>query len=53
MICVTHEMNFARKVANKVVFMDQERILEIAKPDDLFTNPQHERAKEFLAQILH
>ena len=53
MICVTHEMNFARKVANKVVFMDQGSILEIAKPDDFFTNPQHERAKEFLAQILH
>nr|WP_316863214.1 amino acid ABC transporter ATP-binding protein [uncultured Cohaesibacter sp.] len=53
MICVTHEMNFARKVANKVVFMDQGMILEVAKPDVFFTNPQHERAKEFLAQILH
>ena len=53
MICVTHEMNFARKVANKVVFMDQGSILKIAKPDVFFTNPQHERAKESLAQILH
>ncbi|WP_319528797.1 amino acid ABC transporter ATP-binding protein [uncultured Cohaesibacter sp.] len=53
MICVTHEMNFARKVANKVVFMDEGRILEVAEPDEFFTNPQHDRAKEFLAQILN
>ena len=53
MVCVTHEMNFARKVANRVVFMDAGSILEVAPPDTFFTNPQHERAKEFLAQILN
>tara|TARA_R110002072_G_scaffold64203_3_gene159411 strand:+ start:21740 stop:22465 length:726 start_codon:yes stop_codon:yes gene_type:complete len=53
MLCVTHEMGFAKEVADKVVFMDEGQIVEEAKPDDFFSNPQHERSKEFLSQILH
>lgn len=51
MICVTHEMGFARKVADRVVFMDHGEILEIAHPEEFFTNPKHERTKEFLKSI--
>ncbi len=53
MICVTHEMGFARQVADRVIFMDGGQIVEQAAPDDFFSNPQHERSKEFLSQILH
>ena len=53
MICVTHEMGFARKVANRVVFMDGGRIIEDDRKEDFFTSPKSERAKEFLAKILH
>ncbi len=53
MLCVTHEMGFARQVADRVVFMDDGQIVEEAKPDEFFDNPQHERSKEFLSQILH
>lgn len=53
MLCVTHEMGFARQVADRVIFMDRGQIVEQAKPDDFFNNPQHERSKEFLSQILH
>ena len=52
-VCVTHEMGFARSVGDRVVFMDDGYILEVATPDEFFDNPQHERAKEFLGQILH
>ena len=52
MICVTHEMGFARSVADKVVFMDQGEIIEAAKPKDFFDNPKNERTKQFLKQIL-
>ena len=52
MICVTHEMGFARQVANRVVFMDEGEILEVGKPDAFFAAPQHERTQEFLSQIL-
>jgi ABC-type polar amino acid transport system ATPase subunit len=52
MICVTHEMGFARKVADRVVFMDEGEIVEIAEPEDFFNNPQSERAKTFLGQLL-
>jgi ABC-type polar amino acid transport system ATPase subunit len=52
MICVTHEMGFARKVADRVVFMDEGEILEIAKPEDFFNKPQSDRAKTFLGQLL-
>ena len=53
MICVTHEMGFARQVANRVIFMDQGQIVEANVPDEFFRNPQHERTKLFLSQILH
>jgi ABC-type polar amino acid transport system ATPase subunit len=52
MVCVTHEMGFARQVADRVVFMDQGQILEIAGPDEFFVCPQHERAQAFLGDIL-
>lgn len=52
MICVTHEMGFARAVADRVIFMDAGRIVESAEPDTFFSNPQHPRTREFLAQIL-
>ncbi|MFN3250293.1 amino acid ABC transporter ATP-binding protein [Roseibium album] len=53
MLCVTHEMGFARKVANRVIFMDAGQIVEQNEPEDFFVNPQHERTKLFLSQILH
>ncbi|KRA01798.1 amino acid ABC transporter ATP-binding protein [Achromobacter sp. Root565] len=53
MICVTHEMGFARKVANRVIFMDRGEIIEENNPDDFFDHPQSERTKLFLSQILH
>ena len=53
MICVTHEMGFARQVANRVIFMDAGQIVEQNEPAAFFDNPQHERTKEFLSQILH
>ena len=52
MICVTHEMGFARSVADKVIFMDEGEIIEAAKPKDFFDNPKNERTKQFLNQIL-
>ena len=53
MICVTHEMGFARQVANRVVFMDAGQIVEVNEPKEFFAHPQHERTKLFLSQILH
>ena len=53
MMCVTHEMGFARQVANRVIFMDYGQIVEMNTPDAFFANPQHERTKLFLSQILH
>lgn len=53
MICVTHEMGFARQVADKVIFMDQGQIIETGTPEHFFTNTQNERAKEFLSKIIH
>jgi general L-amino acid transport system ATP-binding protein len=53
MLCVTHEMGFARKVANRVIFMDQGQIVEQNEPRAFFDAPQHERTKLFLSQILH
>lgn len=52
MIIVTHEMGFARKVANRVLFMDNGLIVEDAKPVDLFDNPQHKRTQKFLQKVL-
>jgi polar amino acid transport system ATP-binding protein len=51
MMCVTHEMNFAREVADRVWFMDAGQILEKAEPEDFFSNPQHPRAKRFLSDL--
>ncbi len=53
MLCVTHEMGFARKVANRVIFMDRGEIIEQNTPEQFFDNPQNERTKLFLSQILH
>jgi general L-amino acid transport system ATP-binding protein len=53
MLCVTHEMGFARQVADRVIFMDYGQIVEMNTPDQFFKNPQHERTKLFLSQILH
>jgi ABC-type polar amino acid transport system ATPase subunit len=52
MICVTHEMGFARSVADRVIFMDQGEIVEEAPPGQFFANPQQKRTQDFLAQIL-
>src|SRR5690606_5291486 len=53
MIVVTHEMGFARSAANRVVFMADGRIVEQASPDQFFSNPRSDRAKDFLSKILH
>lgn len=53
MVCVTHEMGFAKTVADRVIFMDQGEIIEEAPPEEFFDNPQSERTKLFLSQILH
>jgi general L-amino acid transport system ATP-binding protein len=53
MLCVTHEMGFARQVADRVIFMDFGQIVEANEPNEFFKNPQHERTKLFLSQILH
>lgn len=52
MVCVTHEMGFARQVADRVIFMDQGQIVEEGEPEAFFNNPQNERSKEFLSQVL-
>ena len=53
MVVVSHEMGFARAAANRIIFMDQGRIVEMGEPEQLFSNPQHERTKLFLSKILH
>jgi len=53
MICVTHEMGFAKTVANRVIFMDEGQIIEQNEPDEFFNNPQNERTQLFLSQILN
>jgi general L-amino acid transport system ATP-binding protein len=53
MLVVSHEMGFARQVANRIVFMDAGQIVEINEPKAFFANPQHERTRLFLSQILH
>lgn len=52
MLCVTHEMGFAKSVANRVIFMDGGEIIEENNPNEFFDNPRHERTQEFLSQIL-
>ncbi|WP_421950921.1 amino acid ABC transporter ATP-binding protein [Pelagibacterium sp.] len=53
MLVVTHEMGFARKVADRVIFMDKGEIVEVGEPESFFSNPQNERTKTFLGQISH
>jgi glutamate/aspartate transport system ATP-binding protein len=53
MMCVTHEMGFARTVANRVIFMDKGAIIEDATKDDFFGKTRSERAQQFLSKILH
>jgi len=53
MIVVTHEMGFARKVADRVVFIDQGVIVEVAEPESFFTTPKNDRTRDFLGKILH
>ena len=53
MVIVTHEMGFARRVADRVVFMDEGRIVEVGTPEHFFENPENERTKRFLDRILH
>ena len=51
MICVTHEMRFARQVADRIIFMDAGEIVEVNEPSAFFTAPQHRRTQSFLSQI--
>jgi polar amino acid transport system ATP-binding protein len=53
MVCVTHEMGFAKAAAHRIIFMDQGLIVEDTTPEDLYNNPQHERTQLFLSKILH
>ncbi|MDX0910337.1 ATP-binding cassette domain-containing protein [Sinorhizobium medicae] len=53
MVCVTHEMGFARQVADRMIFMDQGRIVEEGEPDEFFAHPKTDRASLFLSQLLH
>ncbi|CSB02006.1 AapP [Vibrio cholerae] len=53
MLCVTHEMGFAKEVADRVIFMDAGEIIEENNPKEFFENPQSDRTQNFLAQILH
>jgi ABC-type polar amino acid transport system ATPase subunit len=53
MLCVTHEMSFARKVADRIIFMDRGEIVEDAPPRKFFSAPESDRARRFLEQILH
>ncbi|MEL7495914.1 MAG: amino acid ABC transporter ATP-binding protein, partial [Cyanobacteria bacterium J06554_11] len=52
MVCVTHEVGFAREVADRVVLMDEGVLVEENTPDEFFNNPQEDRSKKFLSQIL-
>jgi len=53
MIVATHEMSFARRVADTVVFMDWGEVVEVGEPEGFFEAPSHERARQFLSQLLH
>ncbi|MDJ0034590.1 amino acid ABC transporter ATP-binding protein [Pantoea allii] len=53
MLCVTHEMGFARTVADRVIFMDRGEIVEVAPPQEFFANPRSERTRAFLSQVIH
>jgi len=53
MVIVTHEMSFAKEIADKVIFMDDGQILEVNSPDKLFNRPQNQRTKDFLNKIIY
>jgi polar amino acid transport system ATP-binding protein len=53
MVVVSHEMGFARAAADRMIFMDEGRIVEMASPKDFFTNPREERSRAFLSKVLH
>ena len=53
MLVVSHEMGFAKAAADRILFMDEGKIIEDTTPDELFTNPREERTKAFLSKILH
>ncbi len=53
MVIITHEMGFAQRVADRVVFIDKGEVLEVEKPSEIFVNPRHERTAEFMSKILH
>lgn len=53
MLCVTHEMGFARRVADRVIFMDGGEIVEDCEPSAFFETPKHDRMRRFLSQVLH
>lgn len=53
MVVVTHEMVLAHRIADRIIFMDEGQIIEVGKPSDVVTNPQHERTKQFMSKILH
>ncbi len=53
MICVTHEMGFAKSVANEIIFMDEGQIVETGTPSEIFSNAKHQRTRDFLCKILH
>lgn len=53
MVVITHEIGFAQKVADRVVFMDNGEILEVGSPPDIFVNPQHPRTREFMSKVFH
>ena len=52
MVVVTHEMGFAREVGNRVIFMDEGKIVEQGTPDEIFNHPQHPRLQDFLSKVL-
>ena len=52
MIIVTHEMGFAKEVANRILFIDEGKIMEEASPEEFFSNPKTDRAREFLSKVL-
>ena len=52
MVIVSHEMGFAREVGDRILFMDQGKILEEGRPEELFSNPQHPRTRDFLSKVL-
>ena len=52
MVVVTHEMGFARRVADRIAFMDQGKLVEVATPEDFFTAPKTDRARQFMSKIL-